>query len=145
MDRGIEDGWSRIAAWLAWLQGLYFVTFGIWPLVDMNSFQWVTGPKFDHLPNGNQADHWLVFTVGLQLAVIGLVLMLAAYRHDIGLGIALLGLLSAAALFVIDVVYVSRGIISAIYLMDAVIEIVIVGGWIAIIARYRMLTQQGRP
>lgn len=39
-------------------QGLFYLTSGIWPLIDMPSFEAVTGRK---------TDKWLVKTVGLLL------------------------------------------------------------------------------
>lgn len=59
--------WSLSSA-LATGQGLYFLVTGIWPLVHIKSFQWVTGPK---------VDLWLVKTVGVLIAVMGAVLTLA--------------------------------------------------------------------
>jgi hypothetical protein len=50
---------------LLWVQGAYYLATGIWPLVSVETFQWVTGPKTDHLPSGYEADHWLVMTVGV--------------------------------------------------------------------------------
>ena len=43
-------------------QGLFYLTSGIWPLIDMPSFEAVTGRK---------TDKWLVKTVGLLVAVSG--------------------------------------------------------------------------
>lgn len=135
MNHSFEKIWTYQPTWLAWLQGGYFATFGIWPIVDVSSFQSVTGHKFDHLPNGTDADHWLVYTVGLLLSGIGAVLLLAAYRQHISMEIALLGLFSATALLVIDLVYVARGVISSIYLVDAAIECAIAGAWIVTLWR----------
>ena len=42
---------------LAIAQGVYFAATGVWPLIDMRSFERVTGPK---------ADKWLVRTVGVR-------------------------------------------------------------------------------
>jgi hypothetical protein len=55
---------SMIAA-----QGLYYILTGLWPVVSMQSFELVTGPK---------TDDWLVQTVGLLLAVIGMTLLARA-------------------------------------------------------------------
>ena len=48
---------------LALLQGIFYVATGVWPLIDIVSFQVVTGPK---------TDLWLVKTVGVLVTVIGL-------------------------------------------------------------------------
>src|SRR5438874_8318552 len=42
-------------------QGAYYVVSGVWPLLNMDSFEMVTGPKM---------DRWLVRTVGLLISVI---------------------------------------------------------------------------
>ena len=52
-------------------QGVYYILTGLWPLVSMQSFELVTGPK---------TDDWLVQTVGLLLAVIGMTLLARARR-----------------------------------------------------------------
>ena len=49
--------------WVAWIYSIYFMLTGIWPVVHMPSFIAVTGPK---------TDLWLVRTVGLLIAGIGL-------------------------------------------------------------------------
>lgn len=43
---------------VCWVQGAYYIVTGMWPLLHIDSFQVVTGPK-DNL--------WLVKTVGLFL------------------------------------------------------------------------------
>lgn len=101
------------------LQGLYFLATGIWPLLSMRTFEAVTGPK---------VDRWLVKTVGVLVAVIGVSLLADARRpsrrsHVLGVG-------SAAALAGVDVVYSLRGRISKIYLLDAVLEALLVTLWV---------------
>ena len=103
---------------LARLQGLYFFATGVWPLVSMRSFEAVTGPK---------VDRWLVKTVGVLVAVIGASLMLAERRPTASTTALAVG--SAAGLGTIDVVYASRGRISRVYLLDAVLEALIVLAW----------------
>lgn len=108
------------------IQGGYFFLTGVWPLVDIESFQWVTGPK---------TDLWLVRTVGLLIAVVGGVLLLAGYRRSDTAEVRLLAIASAAALTFIDVFYVSIDVISPIYLLDAAGEVVLIAGWAVAIAR----------
>jgi hypothetical protein len=105
---------------LAWLQGIYFFVTGIWPLVSIGTFQWVTGPK---------VDLWLVKTVGLLIAVIGLTILMAARRGRIGAEVRFLAAGSAAALAAVDIVYALSDRIRDIYLLDAVAEIVLVVLW----------------
>jgi hypothetical protein len=100
------------------LQGLYFLATGIWPLLSMRTFEAVTGPK---------VDRWLVKTVGVLVTVIGASLLADARRPSRGSRV--LGVGSAAALGGVDVVYSLRGRISKIYLLDAVLEALVVTLW----------------
>lgn len=118
----------RLDRVLALGQGAYFAATGLWALVDLDSFQAVTGPK---------TDLWLVKTVGVLVLVIGAVLLLASRRERVGLEITLLGAGSAMALAAIDVVYATRGTISPIYLADAVAEVAIGLAWGVASLRYR--------
>jgi hypothetical protein len=110
------------------LQGVYFLATGVWPLVSMRTFEAVTGPK---------VDRWLVKTVGVLVAVIGASLLADARRPS--RGSTMLGVGSAVALGGVDVVYSLRARISRIYLLDAVVEIVLVALW-ALGGRRRLIS-----
>lgn len=99
---------------LAFIQGAFYVATGVWPLVDITSFQLVTGPK---------TDLWLVKTVGVLISVIGIVLLAGARTRRISDEIVMLGVGSALGLAAIDLSYALSGRISAVYLGDAVVEI----------------------
>ncbi len=101
-------------------QGIFYIITGIWPLLNMRTFQAVTGPK---------ADRWLVKTVGVLITVIGGVLLLSGVRQDESPEMTLLGTASAAGLTAIDAVYVARRRISPIYLLDALAEVALIGAW----------------
>ncbi|HKY33204.1 MAG TPA: hypothetical protein VJV23_11755 [Candidatus Polarisedimenticolia bacterium] len=97
------------------LQGIYYLLTGIWPLVDIASFQAVTGPK---------QDLWLVRTVGVLVAVIGGSLLAAARGcQEPGAAVLLLAAGSALGLAAIDVRYALTGVISPVYLADAAAEL----------------------
>lgn len=104
---------------LCLLQGAYFFATGLWPLVSVDSFQVVTGPK---------TDLWLVKTVGVLVAVIGCALF-SASRRSPSFEITVLGVGSALGLMVVDITTVLIGTISPIYLLDAVIELIFVALW----------------
>jgi len=106
---------------MAWLQGLFYLPNGIWPILHIRSFEAITGPK---------TDRWLVKTVGALITVVGITLLGAARRQRMTPEMAVLGAGSAASLAAIDVVYVARRRISPIYLLDAVAEIGIIFGWL---------------
>jgi hypothetical protein len=108
---------------LALVQGLYFLSTGLWPLVSIRSFEAVTGPK---------VDRWLVKTVGVLIAVIGGVLALSGRRGVPSVDARRLAVGSAAGLTGVDVVYVARRRISPIYLLDALLEVALVVAWLAV-------------
>lgn len=123
MNRRNTQGTApRMLVTAAGLQGGYFLTTGLWPLVHMRSFEAVTGRK---------REHWLVKTVGGVVAVIGGVLLDAARRRRVGRTAAALGIGSSAALAGVDVVYTAQGRISPVYLADAAVELGLVGVWVA--------------
>lgn len=105
---------------LALFQGAFYVATGLWPLFDIDSFQVVTGPKI---------DLWLVRTVGVLVAVIGAVLLLAARHRRVTSEIVILAMGSALGLAGIDLIYALSGRISTIYLADAAVEIGLAALW----------------
>lgn len=105
---------------LAVAQGVYFAVTGVWPLVHMRSFEAVTGPK---------TDRWLVQTVGALLGVIGGVLVRAGSRGRVSPEIRALAAGSALTLAAVDCVYVARGRIRPVYLLDAAAEAGLLAGW----------------
>jgi fatty acid desaturase len=119
-DESPRNWRQKLAIGLCWVQGVYFFITGIWPLVDIESFQWVTGPK---------TDLWLVRTVGVLIAVIAAAILLAAWRKNVSPEIKLLAIGSAAGLTAIDVIYVSLDVIAPIYLLDAAAEVVLILLW----------------
>ena len=96
------------------VQGTFYVLTGVWPLLAMWSFELVTGPK---------TDDWLVRMVGLLAASIGLTLLAAAWRRRATPEVRLLAVASALSFAAIDLVYALTGRISAVYLLDAGIEL----------------------
>jgi hypothetical protein len=114
---------------LCWIQGGYFFGTGVWPIVSIETFQLVTGRKTDHLVTGREADHWLVNTVGVLVIAIGVTFFAAAWRRNISIEIAVLAIASAIGLTCIDLVYYSRGTISAVYLVDAALQLGFVVAW----------------
>ncbi len=105
---------------LAWLQGIFYLITGLWPLLHMPSFLAVTGPK---------VDLWLVKTVGVLIVVIGAVLLLGARRRAVGPEVTLLAVGSAVSLAGVDLVYALSDRIWDVYLLDALAEIGLVVLW----------------
>jgi hypothetical protein len=105
---------------LSIIQGIYYLITGIWPIVSLTTFYMVTGPK---------TDGWLVKTVGVLTSLIGLTIILAG-AQDIKSIAFFLGVTSTAAFLLIDLVFVVRSQISAIYLWDALLQGVLGAGWL---------------
>jgi prepilin signal peptidase PulO-like enzyme (type II secretory pathway) len=108
--------------------------------VSIETFQWVTGPKTDHLVTGRESDHWLVMTVGVLVSVIGLTLIIAAWRRHGPLEVVVLAMGSALGLTAIDVIYVSRNVLAPIYLADAALEVLLLLGWLTALILSRTST-----
>jgi hypothetical protein len=105
---------------MARFQGSFNVINGLWPLVHMRSFEAVSGPK---------TDKWLVRTVSGLLITVGLEQLRASSQEETAAA-KRLGIGAAATLAAIDLVYVAKGRISKIYLLDAAVEILIIGRWL---------------
>ncbi|WP_136515019.1 hypothetical protein [Geomonas edaphica] len=105
---------------IALSQGGYFLITGLWPIFSIRSFMAVTGPK---------TDLWLVKTVGLVLAVIGFVLLIAGAGSEVTLPVVVLAIGGAGALAAIDIIYAVKKVIAPVYLLDAVLEGVLIVWW----------------
>jgi len=121
---------NRLGIGLCFVQGFYFLATGLWPLLNIKTFQMVTGPKTDHLPTGNEADHWLVNTVAVLIVAIGITLLFAGWRRQASPEVILLAVASSAGLIAIDTVYVWRGVLRPVYLVDAVLEMLLIALWL---------------
>lgn len=111
---------ARARLGVARAQGWFYLLSGVWPLLSAGTFQAVTGYK---------ADFWLAQTVGLLLAITGVVLILAARANRITREIKLLGALQAAALMAVDFYCVFQPRTTWSYLLDAGVELGFVIAW----------------
>ena len=82
------------------------------------------------LVTGHKTDLWLVYTVGCLVTAIGATLLMAAVSGRTTPEIIVLAVGSAVALAGIDVVFVLRGVISWVYLLDAVAEGALITWWV---------------
>lgn len=104
----------------------YFTLGSAWPLLSGKSFEWVTGRKH---------DMWLVKTVALLLGTVGVAIGRAGAKDRITPEIATIAVGSSASLTTIDVINVARGRISKVYLLDALANAILIGGWFAAFRR----------
>ena len=112
---------NRLLRGAALVQGIYYIAAGLWAIFDIYSFQLVTGSK---------TDLWLVHTVAVLVFVSGAVLLSAVLNRRISHEIVVLAVGSALGLMFIDLIYVSAGVISPIYLLDALVEFALAAGWL---------------
>ncbi|MFO0889907.1 MAG: hypothetical protein U0790_12300 [Isosphaeraceae bacterium] len=89
--------------------------------MSMQAFEAASGPK---------VDDWLVKTVGVLVAVIGAVLILAGVHGEMRLEVVVLAIGAALGLAGIDVWYAWRRVIPRIYLLDAAAEVLLVIAWL---------------
>lgn len=128
--RDLDSQLPPVARFVLTGQAGYYVVTGLWPILHMESFEAITGPK---------VDDWLVKMVGLLAATIGVALGVAVRNHRWNAEVRALAILSALSFAAIDLRYALSGRISPIYLADAVVElgiIALLGGTI-LLARGR--------
>lgn len=112
-----EDALGRVA-----LAHIAYWTFGaVWPLIDIKSFEKVTGHK---------REDWLVRSVALLMlsVVVSLETMREHRRDDVAMRV--LGAASAAALGGVALVGPLVGRISPVYLTDALVDLGLAIGWL---------------
>jgi len=115
---------------VAGVQAVYYLGTGVWPLLHQRSFERLTGKK---------ADFWLAQTVGVTVMSIGAALAQASAssRRSPPPELQTVACASAAGLALIDVVFVARRRISAVYLLDAAAELAVLGAWAVARSRRR--------
>ena len=111
---------ARSRTWVA--HALYFGIGGIWAVAGRRSFEAITGPK---------SDYWLVRTVGGLLAAVGGVIGLAGASQRITPEIRWLAVTTSGVLTAIDLVYTASGRVRRVYLLDAIANAILIGGWLA--------------
>lgn len=109
------------------VQSMYMLITAVWPIVHIESFMDVTGPK---------EDIWLVKTVGALLIPMAIGLFLQMFTK-INLTALILGGGSAVAFSAIDFYYASNDVISDIYLADGFLQLLFLFCWAALWASHR--------
>lgn len=121
MKSATRTFWQRWVAHVWLVQAIYYIPTGIWAVGHIRSFQKLTGPK---------TDLWLVKAVGLLVSAVGAGIGLAGWRNRITPEITVIAVGSAASLTAIDLTYTARRRISPIYLGDALMNLLIIAGWV---------------
>jgi hypothetical protein len=105
---------------LAKMQGLYDMIGGLWPLLHMQSFEAVTGPK---------EDSWLVRTVAGILLVVGTVLLRAAFRGHVAHDVRWMAAGISTVLALVALVSSLAGFISWLYFFDGLFHFAFAMAW----------------
>ena len=106
------------------IQASYTLITAIWPIIHIQSFMEVTGYK---------TDVWLVKTVGALLIPISSSLLMHLFVITDRRPAIVLGSFSCVAFIVIDFYYASNDVISDIYMLDGVVQILLLLGWMYIL------------
>lgn len=106
---------------LPFLQGLYFIITGIWPLVHIESFLYITGYK---------TDIWLVKTVGILILPYSVLCFYTIGNTKRNTAIATVNIICCLGLAWVDLYYYLKGIISWVYLIDFALEMIFSAYWI---------------
>ncbi len=114
-----RDRWRRWRRWIITGQGTYYVLTGLWPVVHFSSFARFVAVNI----NAFQAHAFAAVIV-----VVGASLIQSARREPPGPFPASLGIAVAAAITLVDLIWLPRfGVASALWL-DAVVEVAFVVG-----------------
>ena len=95
------------------IQAVYYLVTGIWPILHLRSFYALTGPK---------REGWLVQTFGLLVGAIGVLLLPRRAGGERRIQEQLASS-TALALAAAELVFVARGRIRPIYLLDAAAQV----------------------
>ena len=106
----------------------YYLPTALLPFASRRAFESITGPK---------AEWWLVQTVAVLIGSIGGAIALSARCEAPPKEIVALAIAAAGGLCAIDAVYVARGRIQGVYLVDAAVELGLLTGWTCAAARNR--------
>jgi hypothetical protein len=110
----------KLVCWISGIHATYYAVTGIWPIVHLNSFLAVTGPK---------TDFWLVQFFGALVCVPALALAHTAVSGRVTSPILIVAVSSTVILGVGDVFFVAKGTIGPIYLIDAAMESLLLAAW----------------
>jgi hypothetical protein len=113
--------------------GLYLLITAIWPLIDIESFMRVTGPK---------TDIWLVKTVAVLLIPVSICILFPLFSRINPILSILVSLLCTAGLAAIDFYYTSTETISNVYRYDGFLQVILFVSWLSILIRNRQVLLQ---
>lgn len=113
----------KVIRYLVAIQSCYLLLTALWPFIDINSFMLITGPK---------QDVWLVKTVAVLLIPVALCLSTYLLTGGSYIYPMVLGSLIPLAFMTIDFHYAGLNVISDVYLIDGVIQVIFFGAWMLV-------------
>ena len=112
---------TSVMTYVGKLQAGYYLSTGIWSVLHRSSFEGLTGRK---------QDYWLVRTVGLLAASIGLGLYAGSRAgSEVSGDMRVAAIASSVGFAGIDLVEVARRRISPVYLLDLAAQVALLAAW----------------
>lgn len=124
----------RLFKWLIRIQATYILVTAVWPIIDIESFMAITGPK---------RDVWLVKTVGALLIPVACTMYYHLFIRSDHRPVIVLATLTSLAFVVIDFYYALNDVISNVYLLDGLIELIFLIGWLYLAFSQKNESQNG--
>lgn len=112
--------WAHV---LAMVQGMYDLLGGLWPLLHLQSFEQVTGPK---------SDDWLVRSVAGILVVVGIGLLYDASHHRLAAGMRRTAAGISLVLALVALISSTAGWVSWLYFIDGLAHASFFLGWVVL-------------
>jgi hypothetical protein len=103
------------------VQGAMYVATGLWPIVHIQSFERMAGPR---------ASRGLVRTFGAVMATVGLSLLLRGMRRSRQQTASPLGAVGSLALSMANSVYAGRGRISPVSISRVIAQTALLVAWV---------------
>jgi hypothetical protein len=117
----------KLVRFWGWSHAIYIFITAVWPIIDIESFMMVTGPK---------TDIWLVKTVGALLIPVSITMMVNLVAVNNKWPLITLAAGTAIAFICVDCYYALNDVISDIYLADAAVEFIFLIGWMIYAIKY---------
>lgn len=116
---------SALSRYVARIHGTYFLVGGAWPLISLDTFEAVTGPKH---------DDWLVRSVALLLVVAGIILFTQPKRY-IERSAVTLAIGTSFSLGCVAMISSAGGWISSVYFLDGTMHLLFAAAWVMLVLR----------
>jgi hypothetical protein len=121
---------NRLRKYILAIQAVYIFLTALWPLVDIDSFIRVTGPK---------EDIWLVKTVAALLLSVSSAMFYSLTKKQVTGLVIILAVTNAVAFLCIDFWYSSVGRISSVYMLDGFVQLSFLFAWALSLIRVRRM------